>query len=335
MASCRAGVVPRVDYRRPDAVSLPIGASIIDARFEFADTFCATLVHLDPSHATWGDCQEYIEARGTKQSVAADPLPNTLRVLVIGGIFSHCFEQRGISLFSDAQGHLTSKEHALIVTPLRVGGVDSPAANAAVIDKFLREHPGDYIAVGHSKGAVDLMTAIHLYQSAQDSIKALVSVAGAISGSRLIDFGEAATVVGFRSAARASGLGNCEIRENGGIASLRRDVRARFLKEWAPPATLKTYSIVGVADREHTSRPLHVMRDLLALYSQDQDSQMIADEAVIPGARYLGAAKGDHWAVALPLSNHPDPEIRRRVNRNRYPRVALLEAIIRFVHQTR
>jgi hypothetical protein len=58
---------------------------------------------------------------------------------------------------------------------------------------------------------------------------------------------------------------------------------------------------------------------------------MVAEEAVIPGARFLGIAKGDHWALALPLSEHQNPEIGRKVDRNRYPRIALLEAIVRYL----
>ena len=47
--------------------------------------------------------------------------------------------------------------------------------------------------------------------------------------------------------------------------------------------------------------------------------------------RMLGIARGDHWALALPLSEHPNPEIVRKVDHNRYPRIALLEAIVRYV----
>ena len=62
-----------------------------------------------------------------------------------------------------------------------------------------------------------------------------------------------------------------------------------------------------------------------AIYSIDQDSHIIAEEAVIPGSEFLGVANGDHWAVALPMSMFP------KVNWNRFPRTALLEAIIRHV----
>jgi hypothetical protein len=126
-----------------------------------------------------------------------------------------------------------------------------------------------------------------------------------------------------------SGLGRCQIKENGGVASMRRESRNRFLRTWAPPSTLRSYSIVGIVDEVHTSKPLQLGWRKQQLYSIDQDSQMIAEEAIIPGARFLGVAKGDHWALALPFYEHP--KYRKKVDRNKFPRTALLEAIVRFI----
>ena len=209
--------------------------------------------------------------------------------------------------------------------------LDAPERNAEKIAAYLKEHPGKYIAIGHSKGAVDLMVALHNHQVVRDNVAALVSVAGAISGSRLIDFGKDTTIVGFRKAVRDSGLGNCRIEDGGGIDSMRRDMRNAFLRTWRPASSLRMYSLVGVVDKDQTSKPLHTMWELQSLYSIDQDSQMVAEEAIIPGARFLGAARGDHWALALPFWEHPNQDIKKRVDKNRYPRTALLEAIVRYV----
>jgi hypothetical protein len=333
-ASCTWGFVKKVDYRLPRAVTVPVGSSVTDAAKPFAETFCATLAHIDPS-AQWGNCERYIESRVPRQSPAADPIPTHLKVMIVGGAFSHCFEDKGVIAFEQGIQHL--REHGLVVgPPVRIGGTATPEANAAKIDAHLRqpENAGDYIAIGHSKGAVDLMTAIEKYESARRQIKALVSVAGAISGSRLADLGPRATISGFRRAVRESGLGNCRIVDEGGIGSLRRAVRYKALQGWHPPASVRTYSLVGVTSRAETSSVLHTMWDRNSYYSIDQDSQMIAEEAVIPGAAFLGIAKGDHWALALPFLEHPVKEIRDGVDKNRFPRTALLEAIVRFVHAT-
>jgi hypothetical protein len=343
LEACRFGLVPKVEYRLPSAVTVPVGARVTDASVAFAKTFCATLTHLDPTHAKWGSCAQYLEAPTSEQPAPTDPIPKDLGIIIVGGAFSHCFERKHVLAFGPARSHLSAQlpgDHALSVEPIQIGGVASPDANAAAIDAYLASHPGDYIAIGHSKGAVDLMTSVQKYPAerfphARAQIKALVSIAGAISGSRLADLGEGLTIFGFKRAVKKSGLGNCDIKEEGGIRSLRRDVRYEFLRSWEPPMGLKTYSIVGVVNRDETSSVLHMMWDRLELYSNDQDSQMIAEEAIIPGAQFLGVAKGDHWALALPFTEHHDPKINKAVSKNRFPRTALLEAIIRYVHATR
>ncbi len=266
----------------------------------------------------------------TAQPPPAEDIPAGWQVLIVGGIFSHCFEEQRVYAFEQGRQHLETA-HQMRAHLLMVGSVDAPERNAEKIAAYLKEHPGKYIAVGHSKGAVDLMVALHNHQVVRDNVAALVSVAGAISGSRLIDFGKDTTIVGFRKAVRDSGLGNCRIEDGGGIDSMRRDMRNAFLRTWRPASSLRMYSLVGVVDKDQTSKPLHTMWELQSLYSIDQDSQMVAEEAIIPGARFLGAARGDHWALALPFWEHPNQDIKKRVDKNRYPRTALLEAIVRYV----
>ena len=330
-AACACGTGPLVNYRLRGVATGPFGRQGTDGSVEFAATFCSTLTHIDESmQPPWGDCAQYLEGQPAQQPKPTMEISRDWRVLVVGGIFSHCFEQRQIYAFQPALEHLQTVHH-LETRLLSVGSVDSPEDNAKTIAEYLGKNPGKYIAVGHSKGAVDLMTAIQNHQEAKDNIRALVSVAGAISGSRLIDNGIDATILGFQKAVRDSGLGKCEIKENGGVASMRRESRNAFLRTWSPPQGLHSYSIVGIVDEQHTSTPLLLGWRRQHLYSIDQDSQMIAEEAIIPGARFLGVARGDHWAMALPFFEHANAEYRKKVNWNRFPRTALLEAIVRYV----
>jgi hypothetical protein len=232
--------------------------------------------------------------------------------MIVGGAFTHCFEKEGVFAFGKSIHHLTGHGVAF-----------------GRIAAYLEANPGEYIAIGHSKGAVDLMTAIQIHDVARQSIKVLISIAGAIGGTRLSDRGAFLGEFGFHYVVHQSGLGHCEIKDNGGIGSLRRDVRYRALRAWHPPGTLRTYSLVAVSSKQKTSGPLQLLWKQNAIYSIDQDSHIIAEEAVIPGSAFLGIAKGDHWAVALPMSEHPDAS--RRVNHNPFPRTALLEALIRYV----
>jgi hypothetical protein len=176
---------------------------------------------------------------------------------------------------------------------------------------------------------VDLMAAIQGYDVARRRVKALVSVAGAIGGTRLADLGVTLGIQGFRDAVFKSGLGHCEIVDHGGIESLSRKVRYEALRQWHPPQTLRTYSLVAVSSKEKTSRPLQTMWRRNAYYSIDQDSHIVAEEAIIPGSEFLGTVFADHWAIALPMSEHPLTQ--KKVDQNPFPRTALLEAIVRHV----
>jgi hypothetical protein len=121
--------------------------------------------------------------------------------------------------------------------------------------------------------------------------------------------------------------------DQGGILSLTRKARYDALRAWNPPPALRTYSIVAVSSEKNTSRPLQTMWRRNSYYSIDQDSHIIAEEAIVPGSEFLGIVNADHWAVALPMSEHPLTQ--EKVDRNPFPRTALLEAIVRYVSAAR
>ncbi len=77
-------------------------------------------------------------------------------------------------------------------------------------------------------------------------------------------------------------------------------------------------------------RVLRPVWRMVARFSMDQDSQVVAEESVPPGAVFLGRALGDHWAVAFPVERLQGVvRWAHLVDRNRYPRVALAEAALR------
>jgi hypothetical protein len=89
------------------------------------------------------------------------------------------------------------------------------------------------------------------------------------------------------------------------------------------------YSIVGETSLDETSSVLRPTWKRLSIYTNDQDGELVAWESVLPGAKYLGAARADHWAIALPFDGSAQPA--KGIDRNRFPRDALLEAIVRYV----
>src|SRR5437899_170863 len=164
--------------------------------------------------------------------------------------------------------------------------------------------------------------ALRLLAAPRTKVAALVTVAGAVGGSWLPD--EIRVLMQGSQPWIASG---CPGNVQDGLHSLTRELRLRFLRE--NPLPVAGYSIVAASAHDETSSILRVMWKQLSIYAKEQDSQLVAWEAVLPGGKYLGAARADHWAIAMPFEESSQPP--KAVDRNHFPRDALLEAIVRFV----
>jgi hypothetical protein len=64
------------------------------------------------------------------------------------------------------------------------------------------------------------------------------------------------------------------------------------------------------------------------------DGQVIFYDSLMPGSTLLGYVKADHWAIALPFSRNQPLLAATLINKNSFPRVILLEAVVRFVEET-
>ncbi len=328
-SGCGAIRVPAVNYRLPAGAHLPLASSgIQDRRAEFAATFCGVLRELDPGGAKWGDCGDWVEDAAAP-APTLPPLNPNYRILLISEILSQCAEPH-VQMYSDAQKRLDAER--ISVHYESVPALGSSEFNAEIIARYLAsQYPQDarkFIVVGYSKGAPDVQVMLANYPLARDAVAALITVAGSVGGSRLPDSLPSET----QSWIRQLKLKNCQTGDGKAFESLRREVRQQFLEK--NPRPLKpTYSLAAVSKKARTSRILLPSWRLLLAYAQEQDSQMILYEAIAPGAAFLGVARGDHWAVAMPFEVWNFRPAQRLVNHNHYPRVALLEAAVRLVMQ--
>jgi hypothetical protein len=69
---------------------------------------------------------------------------------------------------------------------------------------------------------------------------------------------------------------------------------------------------------------------LLNAYDSRTDSQLLQEDALIPGGNFLGVLRADHLAAAPNYESSSDSAIRSFTDHNHYPRVALFEAAVRF-----
>jgi len=298
----------------------------LDRSRAFAELFCAVLAS-HPDTGAWGNCSEYVES-SSGGGLKLAPVSTAYRVLIVPGVMNTCSEST--PAYQEGQEYLR-KTYGLTVDLLAVPN-ESAESNAAMIADWLREQAGKdrrkFIVLGYSKGAPDVQTALALQPGAAESVAAFVTVAGAVGGSPIADL-MPSIANGWMSALN---FGSCRGNMAEAFASLRRDVRQTFLRQHPTPR-VPSYSLAAVADETHTSKMLKQTWQMMAAYDNLQDGQLTKGDSLLPGATYLGTLLGDHFAVALPLANVGGSSVQALADRNRYPRTALLETIVRYVTQ--
>jgi hypothetical protein len=219
---------------------------------------------------------------------------------------------------------------------LEVEGLSSTSRNAALINDFLNNLPPEddgkpIILMGYSKGAPDVLDFVVSYPEMASRVVAVVSLAGAVSGSPLAldasqDQANLLTKVP---------QSDCDQGDGGAVEALKPDVRELWLDEHPLPAHIKFYSLVTFPDPEtRISRGLMPSyRSLSELADARNDSQVVFYDQVVPGSTLLAFANADHWALAVPVSRKHSFISATFVNRNDYPREALFEATIRYVEE--
>ncbi|MEO8025906.1 MAG: LssY C-terminal domain-containing protein [Bryobacteraceae bacterium] len=291
----------------------------------FADTFCSVLAQSNPDGGEWGNCDQYLDTAGRADAKLPE-LSKNYRVLVIPGFMSSCF--------SDApafeQGLIDLKDkHGMTVDRIDMPN-DSSEDNAKKIGDFIREarktDSRKFILVGYSKGTPDAQVALAQEAGVRDAVAAFISVAGASGGSAIAD-----TLPGIVDQwIRRYSLPGCKGDIPAGFRSLRRDVRRAFLASYPDPL-VPSYSLIAVADENLVSKMLAQTWKILRAFDLVEDGQLTKLDAIVPGSNFLGAARGDHFAVALPFEK--SASMKNMVDKGHYPRAALLESLIRFVTQ--
>lgn len=292
----------------------------------FSDMFCTVLGKNNPDGGDWDGCKSYVEGGG-ETNAALPVLSKDYRVLIVPGFMSSCFADS--PAFNEGLPVLRDK-YGMNVEYLQVPN-DPSDMNAKVIADFLREKSaGDkrkWILVGYSKGTPDIQEALARFPEIRPLAAAFISVAGASGGSNIAD-----AIPGMvdRYMNQYKLKPTCKGDMAQGFKSLSKMVRGQFLASYPNPF-VPTYSIVAASDKDNTSKALLQTWQLLLTYDPFQDGQLTRQDAIVPGGSYLGVAKGDHFAVALPFDKSSDSTIKTGMDKTRYPRAALIESLLRYV----
>lgn len=293
---------------------------------DFAALFCSVLRESNPDGGNWGSCSQYVAGAADVEKAALGALPSNYRIVIVPGFLSSCFADT--PAFQKGQQVLRQK-YGFAVDMIPVPN-DPSTENAKVIAQYIREHAKDdgrkFILIGYSKGGPDVYEALATEKDIAQHVAAFVTVAGAVGGSIIAD----ALPSQADKWIRQFNLTGCKGDMDAGFKSLKRSVRHAFLSSY-PQTGVPTYSIVAQSDLENTSKSLAETWRLLATYAPFEDGQLLKEDAVLPDAKYLGAAKADHFAIALPFEDSTDQALRSGMDKNHFPRAALLETIVRYV----
>ncbi len=322
--------IPKVKYRLPPSAHLPLSAAgVRNEDAGFAAIFCSVLA----TQPEWSSCDQYLESAPVAPQGPLGAFPTEYRIVVLPGVLGECVSDT-VRTYSDAAAHIKAT-YGTEVEYLALPAFGSSKTNGKVLADYIKEQratdpiqpPRRYLVVGYSKGAADALAGVSDDEELAAGVAAVISVAGSIAGSRAVDvLPKWLRRVIVRMAPEKCGKGDGRSWE-----SLGRKQSQEFLATSYDPCATNVYCIVAVSDLESTSRVLRQGWRDLQYFALEQDSQMIAYDAIAPRSTYLGVARGDHWAVAMPFEDTQEKWLHRAVNRNHFPREALFESLIRFV----
>jgi hypothetical protein len=318
----------------PQVLVVGAQAGVVDSRARFREVWCAIREDHGKHLPDDRPCDEALlrvggEDAPTGRPVAIGSASGALHIVVVPGLFGECF--RGIAApFSDGLTHLET--HGYRTEIAWVSGRSSSGHNARQLREALMATPLDpgqrLLVVAHSKGVVDALEALAAYPELVPRVAAVVSVAGAVNGSRLIEG------LDHTSAAllRHLPLAGCDGGDGGALESLRPAARMRFLATARLPTAVQYFSLVGIVDDAETSWPLRSRWRRLAEIDPRNDGQVLWTDAIIPGSKLLGYVRADHLAIALPFGRTPN-WLGAVLDHNAFPREVMLEAIVRTVEE--
>ena len=328
---------PILTYQSPSpalVLSPAAAAGVADGRARFRQLFCERFDAVGPPENGKSACADYLHRLVDEPAAAEAPsgVPAPLaavRFVVVPGFLGDA-APGGMRALGTSIDRLAAKGYR--IEYLQVSGGGGGDYNAAEIAAYFRARDlprrDKVVVIGYSKGAIDLLHFLVGHPDLAARVDAMVSFAGAVNGSGLAEaFPQFIVDV-------AAFLGGSDTGDAAGFHTLKPSVQMTWLAEHPLPRHVAYFSLVAFTDRENVSAVLTDGYDRLSQINPKNDGQLIYYDQVLPGSTLLGYANADHWAVALPFTEEAPTFAATVVNRNVYPRDALLEAVLLYVRES-
>jgi pimeloyl-ACP methyl ester carboxylesterase len=330
---------PLVPYstQTPPLALVPVtDAGVVDERGRFREIFCTVLEERGEQLPDYRPCARAltrlgVEPAGTGAPVYIGPSRQALLVGVVPGVGWECIEG-WLNVDESTSHHLGSQGFKSF--RIKIDGLSGTETNARQIrDAILALPPEDndrpLILIGYSKGAPDILQAIVTYPELAQRITAVVSAGGAIGGSPLA-LGADQKDLGIMKHVPKS---ECTDGDGGALASLRPFKRQTWMAGNPLPQNLKYYSLVTLPSPDRISSILDGPYKKLAQIDPRNDGQLLFYDQIIPNSTLLAYLNADHWALAVPIARSHSIIGSTVVDKNDYPREALIEALLRFIEE--
>jgi len=254
-----------------------------------------------------------------------------LGTLVVPGLLGNSLRAT-IAPFLCARERLSVKDYDIEVA--WVSGRTGCDSNAEMLRARVLEAAETRAApvnlICYSKGCADALHMIGKYPDTHASVRAIVSFAGIVSGTPLVD----SVPPWLNKVLQFIPLPGEPFGDGRAIRDLSPDVRVKWLNENPLPPHIRLASVVAAPVTANVSRVLRGTYHKLAKSDQHNDSQVAASAAVLPGGELLAVVNADHWAIALPIAEKHQLIARLLVDKNNFPRDVLLQAIIDHLNNT-